>query len=194
MGCEISKLDKDVCKHSETAKTHVNYIKKHGMKKYNEIMELDGRMPYDNIEEYQQGLVDKSIDNHSKSYNLGLVNLENSSESETTTANIYANMTWKQILELVVCCMILIYLIVKIKQFIKKRKNKKTISKSVKMSELVKNATSIPSAPPPPPPPPFPTNFTIAIPPKKMPVAPLAPLMNIIEETPAISFPNRLYD
>ena len=158
------------------------------MEKYNEVMALDPRMPYENIDK-----IDKSIDNHSKSYNLGLVNLENTSESETTTANMYTNMTWRQLVELAVCCMILIYLIVKIKQFIKKRKNKKTISKSMKMSELVKNATSIPSAPPPPPPPPpsFPTNFTIAIPPKKLPIA---PIMQMIEDTPAITFPNRLYD
>ena len=184
MGCEISKLNEKICKKSETAKTHVDFIKKHGMAKYNEILKIEPSMPYENI--------DKSIDNHSKNYNLGLVNLETSSESETTTANIYANMTWRQILEITVGCMIILYLIVKIKQFIKKRKNKKTISKSMKMSELVKNATSIPSAPPPPPPPPaFPTNFTIAIPPKQM---PMAPLMKMIEETPAITFPNRLYD
>jgi len=185
MGCELSKLNKKICKKSETAETHVDFIKEHGMAKYNEVMGIEPKMPRENV--------DKSIDNHSSSFNLGLVNLENSSETETTTANIYANMTWRQILEITVGCMITIYLVVKIKQFMKKRNDKKKLSKSVKMSEIVKNATSIPSAPPPPPPPPtsFPTNFTIAIPPKKMPIA---PLMQMIEDTPAITFPNRLYD
>ena len=95
-------------------------------------------------------------------------------------------------MEITIGCMIIIYLIVKVKQFLKKRNDKKKHSKSVQMSELVKNATS-PSAPPPPPPPapPFPTNFTIAIPQKKM---PLNPVMQMIEDTPAITFPNLLYD
>ena len=155
------------------------------MAKYNEVMELDPRMPYENI--------DKSIDNHSSSFNVGLVNLESNTETETTNTNIFDTLTWRQLLEITVGCMIMIYLVVKVKQFMKKRNNKKKLSKSVKMSELVKNATSPPSAPPPPPPPPpsFPTNFTIAIPPKKM---PLNPVMQMIEYTPAITFPNRLYD
>jgi len=185
MGCELSKLDNRICKKSETHQTHVNFIKKHGMSKYNEVMGIGQDTPNESV--------DKSIDNHSSSFNLGLVNLESSSETESTTANVYEELTWRQILEITVGCMITIYIIVKIKQFMKKRSNKRKLSKSVKMSEIVKNATSIPTAPPPPPPPPtpFPTNFTIAIPPKKL---PLAPIMQMIDETPAITFPNRLYD
>ena len=68
MGCELSKLNKKICKKSETAKTHVDFIKEHGMAKYNEVMEIEPRMPYENI--------DKSIDNHSSSFNVGLVNLK----------------------------------------------------------------------------------------------------------------------
>ena len=112
MGCELSKLNRNVCKHSETAKTHVDYIKEHGMAKYNKIMELDPRMPYENI--------NKSIDDHSSSFNVGLVDLENSSETETSNASFYESVTWRQLIEITIGCMIVIYLIVKVKKFLKK--------------------------------------------------------------------------
>ena len=140
---------------------------------------------------------DRSIDDHSNSVNFGLVNLESKSKSETSYETFYQGLGWKELIELVIGVMIIIYVAILVKRFLNKRKKKQKDTKSVKMSELIKRATQ-PTAPPPPPlpPTPFPQSFSIAIPQAKMP--PMDMTMKMLEDTSAkitpITFSSKLYD
>ena len=84
MGCELSKLDKNICRKKETPKLHVDYIRKNGFSKYDKLMGIKYVAPEDSE--------DRSIDNHSSSINFGLINVESKSKSETSYKAFYQGL------------------------------------------------------------------------------------------------------
>ena len=75
MGCTQSKLNKDICEKDETPQMHANYIKEYGLDSYSALMGIEN---------------DKTLtklDDHSSTVNLGLINMETKSETDTTYEN-----------------------------------------------------------------------------------------------------------
>ena len=71
MGCTLSKINPDICQRNETPEMHSNYIKENGIHCYNSLM---------GIEDNQLGT---KLDDHSSTINLGLLNMESKTESDT---------------------------------------------------------------------------------------------------------------
>ena len=133
MGCTRSKLNNKICESSETSKTHKKYIREKGLDAYNKVMG------------FNHGVGRHTMDDHSSTYNVGLVNLNNKSESETE--NEYVGLTFKEYVEIAFAILFIIYagrFIVR--HFIKKKKNA-SVKKKTKLKELVEEATSTPTAP-----------------------------------------------
>ena len=71
MGCTRSKLNKDICEKDEAPQMHANYIKEYGLDSYNSLM---------GIKHDQTGT---KLDDHSSTVNLGLINMESKTETDT---------------------------------------------------------------------------------------------------------------
>ena len=134
-GCPKSKFDKKLCARDETPKHHSDYIKKHGLKAYYELM----GMPAEVI---QPGIEDKS-----RTVNVGLVNYENKEET-TNETEFNINLHWKTIIEVVVGVLSFIFITRRLIRYFKNKKAKTVEKKSIKLKEIMKEAHK-PSAPAP---------------------------------------------
>ena len=75
MGCTKSKLDEKVCLKDETTTMHIAFFKQNGIQKYYEVMGVEG------------GSNHNSFEDHSSNLNLGLINIEQKSESDVENIN-----------------------------------------------------------------------------------------------------------
>ena len=91
-----SKFDKEVCAKNETPEMHSKFIDKFGLQKYNDVMVMP--LP-------EAG---KTIDDHSKTINLGLLNVETKSETATTN-KFLVDFNWKMMVEIAVGLLIILY-------------------------------------------------------------------------------------
>ena len=97
MGCERSKFDKEICAKNETPELHSKYIDQHGIQKYYEVMGMP--LP---------AAGKPTIDDHSKTINLGLVNVD--TKTETTNSNQFmVDFNWKMLVEIAVGLLIILY-------------------------------------------------------------------------------------
>ena len=71
MGCTRSKLNKDICEKDETPEMHAQYIKEFGLDSFYAIMGIDNNKTH------------TKMDDHSSTVNLGLINMETKSETDT---------------------------------------------------------------------------------------------------------------
>ena len=85
MGCTRSKLNNKICETSETSETHKRYIREHGIEAYYRVMGYKK----DNAH---------TMDDHSSTYNVGLLNFNNKTESETQ--NEYVGLSLKEYIAL----------------------------------------------------------------------------------------------
>ena len=88
MGCTKSKLDEKVCLKDETTSMHIAYINKHGLQKYYETMGVEG------------GEQHNSYEDNSNNLNLGLINIEQ--KSETDVENINMGLTVREWVEIAI--------------------------------------------------------------------------------------------
>ena len=86
MGCTLSKINHKICQRNETPEMHSKYIKENGLNSYNSLM---------GIEHDQTG---NKLDDHSSTINLGLLNMESKTESDTKYQ--YNGLTFKEYLEI----------------------------------------------------------------------------------------------
>ena len=135
MGCKRSKFDKDICEHDETPELHSKYIDKHGIQAYYEIMGMP--MP---------AAGKPTLDDHSKTINLGLVNVD--TKEETTNNNQFmVDFNWKTFVEIAVGLLIILYVTRRLVRHLKQKKEKSKKKKSIKLKEIVQDANK-PTAPP----------------------------------------------
>ena len=152
MGCERSKFDKEICAKNETPEMHLKYIDKFGIQKYYEVM----GMPLPEAGK-------PTIDDHSKTINLGLVNVD--TKSETATSNKFmVDFNWKMLVEIAVGLLIILYVTCRLVRYCKKKRQKSKMKKSSKLKEILQDANK-PTAPPENP---FKQTFPVAIPTTKM--------------------------
>ena len=86
MGCTKSKIDPKVCEKDETHSMHVAYIKKHGLEKYYQTLGIEPEEQHNSYED------------NSKNLNLGLINIEEKSESDVENINMGLNVReWVEI-------------------------------------------------------------------------------------------------
>ena len=88
MGCTKSKLDEKVCLKDETTSMHIAYINKNGLQKYYEVMGIEG------------GDNHNSFEDNSSNLNLGLINIEQKTESDVE--NINTGLTVREWVELAI--------------------------------------------------------------------------------------------
>ena len=86
IGCTVSKLDVKLCQHDETAQMHSDFIKANGQDIYNKVMGIKTEN------------ANPRIDDHSKTLNLSLVNVE--SKTKLDTINKYLGFNWKECVKL----------------------------------------------------------------------------------------------
>ena len=94
MDCELLKIDKNVCLRDETDHKRKDYVKVHGIEKYKEVQGL-------NLPEGKP-----SVDDHSRTTSLGLINIETKREMENL--NKLQGLGWKEIIKLVVAVLIIL--------------------------------------------------------------------------------------
>ena len=75
MGCTKSKLDDKVCIKDERTAMHVDYIKKHGLAAYYQVMGMEDDSNHSNFED------------NSSNLNLGLINIESKNIYEMENYN-----------------------------------------------------------------------------------------------------------
>ena len=87
-----------------------------------------------------------SMDDHSSTYNVGLLNFDNKTESETE--NEYTGLSTKEYIAIAVGIVIIIYAGRRIIRYINKNKKKKSAKKATVLKEIVEEATKPSTAPP----------------------------------------------
>ena len=95
MGCKRSKLNNKICDNSETADTHKKIIKENGIDSYNRVM---------GFAHEESG---HKMDDHSSTFNVGLLNLDNKSKSETE--NEFHGLSFKEYVEIALAILIIMY-------------------------------------------------------------------------------------
>ena len=109
MGCTKSKIDPKICGRDETNSMHVAYIKKHGLEKYYQTMGIEPEEKHNSYED------------NSKNLNLGLINIEEKTESDVE--NINMGVSTREWVEIAVLLIIVIGILRVIYKFcIKQRK------------------------------------------------------------------------
>ena len=115
MGCTKSKLDEKVCIKDETMSMHIAYTNKHGLQKYYDVMGIEG------------GDKQNSFEDNSSNLNLGLINIEQKSESDVE--NINTGLTVREWVEIAILLIIAIGIIRIIYKFYLQRRKKSQIKK-----------------------------------------------------------------
>ena len=127
MGCTKSKLDEKVCLKDKTMSMHITYINKHGLQKYYEVMEIEG------------GDKHNSFEDNSSNLNLGLINIEQKSESDVE--NINTGLTVREWVEIAILLIIAIGIIRIIYKFCMQRRKKSQIKKKKTLKEVMQSVT-----------------------------------------------------
>ena len=127
MGCTKSKLDEKVCLKDETTAMHIAYINKNGLQKYYEVMGVEG------------GSNHNSFEDNSSNLNLGLINIEQKSESDVE--NINTGLTVREWVELAIVLIIALGAIRIIYKFCMRRKKKSQMKKKKKLKEVMQSVT-----------------------------------------------------
>ena len=107
---------------------HVAYINKHGLEKYYQTM---------GIEQEEQH---NSYEDNSKNLNLGLINIEQ--KSETDVENINSGLTVREWVEIAVLFIIAIGIMRVIYKFFMKRRKKSQIKKKKTLKEVMQSVTA----------------------------------------------------
>ena len=154
MGCTRSKLNNKICETSETDETHKRFIRENGLDKYYAVM------GYKNKDAH-------SMDDHSSTINLGLLNFDNKSESETE--NQFTGLTTKEYIAIAIGIILVAYAGRRLIRYINKNKKKSSAKKANVLKEIVEEATKPPTTSPTAPPQMMTTQFgppvtTVAIP------------------------------
>ena len=110
MGCTRSKINKDICEKDETPQMHANYIKEYRLDSYNALMGVDNDKTH------------TKLDDHSSTVNLGLINMEMKSETDTMYEN--SGLTAKEYIEIGVAILKVIRAARVIFRYLKKKKTK----------------------------------------------------------------------
>ena len=87
-----------------------------------------------------------TMDDHSSTYNVGLLNFDNKSESETE--NEYTGLSTKEYIAIAIGILIVIYAGGRLIRYINKKKKKSSAKKATVLKEIVEEATKPPTAPP----------------------------------------------
>ena len=127
MGCTKSKLDEKVCLKEETTAMHIAYINKEGIQKYYETMGVEG------------GSNHNSFEDHSSNLNLGLINIEQKSESDVE--NLNTGLTVREWVELAVVLIIALGAIRIIYKCCMKRRKKTQMKKKKTLKEVMQSVT-----------------------------------------------------
>ena len=115
MGCTLSKINPYICQQNKTPEMHSNYIKENGIHSYNSLME---------IEDDKLGT---KLDDHSSTINLGLLNMESKTESDTKYE--YNGLTFKEYLEIGLAILIVLGAARALYRYLKKRRTKTSSKK-----------------------------------------------------------------
>ena len=127
MGCTRSKINPEIFQRNETPEMHSKYIKENGLDSYNSLM---------GIEHDQTGT---KLDDHSSTVNLGLINMENKTESDARCK--YNGLTVKEYIEIGLAILIVIGAARAIYRYLKKKKTKSSNKKKNQLKEIVVEAT-----------------------------------------------------
>ena len=92
MGCTKSKLDDNVCLKDKNTAMHVAYINKNGLENYYKAMGVEDVSNHNTFKD------------NSSNLNLGLINIESKSKSDTE--NINSGLTTREYIELAVVLII----------------------------------------------------------------------------------------
>ena len=125
MGCTKSKIDPKVCERDETHSMHVAYIKKHGLEKYYQTLGIEPEEQHNSYED------------NSKNLNLGLIKIEEKSESDVENINMGLNV--REWVGIAVLLIIVIGIIRVIYKFCIKRRKKSQIKKKKALKEVVQS-------------------------------------------------------
>ena len=154
MGCTRSKLNNKICESSETEETHKRFIREKGLDNYYKVMGYNKDKAH-------------NMDDHSSTYNVGLLNFDSKSESETEYQ--YSGLSTKEYVAIAVGILIVAYAGRRLIRYINKKKKKTSAKKATVLKEIVEEATKPPTTYPTAPPQTMTTSFgqpvtTIAIP------------------------------
>ena len=127
MGCTKSKLDDKVCLKDENTIMHVAYINKNGLQKYYEVMGVEDVSNHN------------SFDDNSSNFNLGLINIEQKSESDVE--NINTGLTAREWVELAIVLIIALGAIRIIYKCCMKRRKKSQMKKKKTLKEVMQSVT-----------------------------------------------------
>ena len=127
MGCTRSKLNKDICEKDETPEMHANYIKQYSLDSYYALMGVDNDKTH------------TKMDDHSSTVNLGLINMETKSETDTTYES--SSFTTRDYIEIALAILIVLGAVRTLFRYLKKKKTKAAKRKKNQLKELVVEAT-----------------------------------------------------
>ena len=133
MGCTKSKIDPKICERDETHSMHVDFIKKHGLENYYQTL---GMEPEEQRNSYED---------NSKNLNLGLINIEEKSESDVE--NINMGLSVREWVEIGVLLIIIIGILRVIYKFCLKRKKKSEKKSQIRKKKALKEVMQSVTAP-----------------------------------------------
>ena len=107
---------------------HIAYINKHGLQKYYDVMGIEG------------GDQHNSFEDNSSNLNLGLINIEQKSESDVE--NINTGLTVREWVEIAILLIIAIGIIRIIYKFCMQRRKKSQIKKKKTLKEVMQSVTA----------------------------------------------------
>ena len=133
MGCSKSKIEPKICERDETHTMHVDFIKKHGLEKYYQTLSMEP--------EEQRN----SYEDNSKNLNLGLINIEEKSESDVE--NINMGLSVREWVEIGVLLIIILGILRVIYKFCLKKKKKSEKKSQIRKKKALKEVMQSVTAP-----------------------------------------------
>ena len=133
MGCIKSKIDPKICQRDKTHSMHVDFIKKHGLQKYYQTL---------GIEPEEQR---NSYEDNSKNLNLGLINIEEKTESDVE--NINMGLSVREWVEIGVLLIIILGILRVIYKFCLKKKKKSEKKSQIRKKKALKEVMQSVTAP-----------------------------------------------
>ena len=132
MGCSKSKIEPKICERDETHSMHVEFIRKHGLDQYYKTL---------GVEQEEQR---NSYEDNSKNLNLGLINIEEKTESDVE--NINMGLSVREWVEIGVLLIIILGILRVIYRFCLKKKKKSEkksqIRKKTALKEVMQSVTT----------------------------------------------------
>ena len=125
MGCTKSKLDDNVCLKDENTAMHVAYINKNGLENYYKAMGVEDVSNHNTFKD------------NSSNLNLGLINIEQKSKSDTENKN--TGLTTCEYIELAVVLIIALSAIRIIYKFCMERRAKSQMKKKNTLKEVMRS-------------------------------------------------------